>query len=217
MTRPARTRVKICGVRDVETARVCAAHGVDAVGLVFAQVSPRLVTPETAHGIVRALPPFVVSVGLFVDATADEIVRVCERVGLGMVQLHGSESPEDCQRVRERTGLPVLKAVRFDHSTIGATIEAYRGVCVGLLVDGSVGGMGETFDWSALATHASSPAVPILVAGGLTHENVGACITMVRPYAVDVSSGVESSRGVKAPALIGSFLAQVRRADGGAS
>ena len=201
-----RTRGKICGVRDVETALVCARAGADAVGLVFAQGSPRLVTPERAAEIARALPPFVTAVGLFVDTPEDEVVRVSGACRLGMVQLHGGESPEVCARVGEATGLPVMRAVRFDERTIRETIDRYSGSCSALLVDGSSGGRGERCDWTALAPYVETSAVPIVVAGGLSPENVGECVRMTGAYGVDVSSGVESARGVKDHALIELFV-----------
>lgn len=210
-----RTRVKICGVRDPETALVCARHGADAVGVVFAEGSPRCVTMGEAASVTGALPPFVVSVGLFVDAEMERIIDACERCALGMVQLHGHESPEVCADVHATTRRPVLKAVRFDASTIEATIRAYgavEGVC-GLLVDGSAGGHGETFDWEALAPSVRSSRLPVVLAGGLTPENVGDGIAALRPFGVDVSSGVERERGVKDHALIGSFVDRVRRED----
>ncbi len=207
-----RTRVKICGVRDVETALVCAHAGADAMGVVLAPGSPRTVSIEQSRAICEALPPFVASVGLFVDAPMDDIVRAHEACGFGVVQLHGAESPGECRAVAERTGALVMHAIRFDSATIGASLEAYAGVCDALLVDGSSGGQGEAFEWQAMRAHMDGP-VPIVLAGGLDPQNVGEAIGVLRPYGVDVSSGVESSRGVKDHALIRSFITEARRSD----
>lgn len=208
-----RTRVKICGVRDARTARVCVEAGADAVGLVFASRSPRSVGVDEAKTVAGAVGAFVTAVGLFVDEDPETVARVCGACGLGMVQLHGAESPETCTRVGELTALPVLRAVRFDPETIDDTIVAYHGACDALLVDGSSGGHGVAFDWSALASRVEIAPMPIVVAGGLTPENAGACVGACRPYAVDVSSGVESSRGVKDAGRIAAFCDAVRRAD----
>jgi phosphoribosylanthranilate isomerase len=209
----ARTRIKICGVRDVETALIAAECGADAVGLVFAPSSVRRIDPGWAWEIACALPPFVAKVGLFVDAGASRYHEVMERCPCDYGQLHGSESVGE---VRE-CGPRVIKAVLFDAATIEAEFEKWNGVAEveALLVDGGAGGEGRALDWAALARVREACEHPIILAGGLTAENVGEAIRVVRPWAVDVSSGVESSRGVKDAALIEAFCEAVRAADAG--
>jgi len=207
-----RTRVKICGIRDAETARVAAEAGADAVGFVFAAGSPRTITPEEAWPIVQTLPPFVASVGLFVDASVDEYAEAEQACPTDFGQLHGSE-PE---KVVRACGPRLIRAVRFDAARIENDLRYWGGMdeVDAVLVDGSSGGKGEAFDWGALAAASGACPKPIVLAGGLTPENVGEAVRAVRPYAVDVSSGVESAPGVKDPGLIGAFCAAVRAADG---
>lgn len=219
MTTMHRTRIKICGVRTPEVALAAARAGADWVGLVFVDRSPRQVTVAEARAVVRALPATVDPVGLFVDAPAERVREVAAAVGLRTVQLHGDETPE---QVASLEGLRVLKAVAFNG---GANLEWWRGVAnvVGLLVDtppvdaGALpGGSGRAFDWAALArwrAQAGDDLPPMFLAGGLTPANVAEAIATVRPYGVDVSSGVESARGVKDAALIEAFCAAVREAD----
>lgn len=207
-----RTRVKICGVRDVETALVAAECGADALGFVFVKASPRHVTPDQAEEIAAYLPPFVQTVGLFVNPSAQQMEEAAEACLFDFVQLHGNE-PEPF--VRECGGR-VIKAVRFDPATIEADLMKWSRFSEvdAVLVDGGSGGEGQSFDWGALARVQGACEHPVILAGGLTPQNVGEAIRAVRPWAVDVSSGVESAPGVKDPALISAFCDAVRRADG---
>ncbi len=206
-----RTRIKICGVRDAETARAAAEAGADAIGLVFAEGSPRRVTLQEAAEIARAAPAFVAAVGLFVNADP-RVVRDAKRsCALSAVQLHGSETERDA----DACGPGVIKAIRFDASTIEDELRRWSRVKAvsAILVDGSAGGAGTAFDWSALARAQSEATKPIVLAGGLDPENVSEAIRVVRPYAVDVSSGVERERGVKDHARIAAFCAAARAAE----
>lgn len=226
-----RTRIKICGVRDAATAAAAAACGADAVGFVFVDGSPRRVTPEAARDAVAALPAFVQPIGLFVDADAEMIRRVCDTAGIHTIQLHGNESPGFA---RQLAPLRVIKAVHFDRETAAAYIAQWRDQgLLGLLIDtpppvtptesrsrshgGKAGGSGVPFDWNQLAAFLATTegrgSPPLILAGGLTPTNVAEAIALLRPHAVDVSSGVESSRGVKDPAKIRAFCDAVRAVD----
>lgn len=206
-----RTRIKICGIRDPETALYAADCGADAIGLVFARHSPRFITPERAWEITSYLPPFVSSVGLFVNAKPQDVLAAREECPFDFVQLHGEESE---QAVRECAPM-VIKAIRFDPATIEAELHRWSQVAEieAILIDGSAGGEGQTLDWQALAAVQQASDHPIILAGGLTPDNVGEAIRLIQPWAVDVSSGVESARGVKDPELIAEFCRAVRDAD----
>lgn len=207
---PDRTRVKICGIRDDASARAAAEAGADAIGFVFARSSPRHIEPAEAAMIMAGLPPLVVTVGLFVNPSLDDFCAVEEQCPTHYTQFHGAE-PEPLVR---QCGPDIIKAVRFNADTIAADLAKWDRIdeVAAILVDGSAGGMGESFDWSALRAPAEACAKPIILAGGLTPENVAEAIRAVRPWAVDVSSGVERERGVKDPALIRAFCAAVREA-----
>jgi phosphoribosylanthranilate isomerase len=204
------TRIKICGITRPEDAQSAAASGADAIGLVFYAASPRAVGIGQAAEIAAALPPFVTVVALFVDEPADEIERTLEGVPVDLIQFHGDESPEFCLRFQR----PWVKALRVRPGVdIAAACAAYRGAR-GVLLDSwqenLPGGTGRTFDW-ALAPR-DLPR-PVVLAGGLNEQNVAAAIARVRPAAVDVSGGVETSPGIKDPAKIERFVAAVRAAD----
>jgi phosphoribosylanthranilate isomerase len=206
-----RTRIKICGVTDAATAHAAAMAGADAIGLVFVEDSPRFIEPEDAFHVMGALPAFVAAVGVFKDADVEVFSDVEEVCPTQFAQLHGDE---DARTVRA-CGPDVIKAVRFDERTIEGDLEKWSlidEVCA-VLIDAQTPGEGKPFDWSRLAGKMDNCTKPIVLAGGLTPENVGEAIRVVRPYAVDVSSGVERERGVKDPALIEAFCAAVRRAD----
>ena len=206
-----RTRIKICGISRQPDAQAAAAAGADAIGFVFYPPSPRYVPPGTAAKIARALPPFVTTVGLFVDATDDEVRGVLATVPLGLLQFHGEETPEFCGRF----GRPYMKAVRVRYGTDLLQYAANYPDATALLLDAYrpdvPGGTGETFDWNLIP---ASLGRPIVLSGGLTPDNVGAGIERVKPWAVDVSSGVEAAPGVKDAQLIELFAAAVRRVDG---
>ncbi len=206
----ARTRVKICGITRPQDASVAAALGADAIGLVFWPRSPRAVSVAQAQALVAGLPPFVTTVGLFVDATPDEVGEVLAEVPLDLLQFHGDESPELCRSA----GRPYLKAVRMRP---GVDLERLAGEyadAAGLLVDAYVagipGGTGATFDWDALP---DATSVPLLLAGGLHPGNVADAIRRVRPWAVDVSGGVEADKGIKDAAKMAAFMQGVEDGD----
>jgi phosphoribosylanthranilate isomerase len=205
-----RTRIKICGITTAADAAAAVAAGADAVGVVFA-ASPRQVTLAQAAAALAVVPPPVGRVGVFVDAPADLVLEAISVCGLTAVQFSGSESPEDC----DACSVPVLKTVHVGTDFGIGCAESYRDHAAALLLDtyaaDKAGGTSQTFDWQ------SSDVVlgwtPFFVAGGLTPDNVGVCIDLLRPYGVDVSSGVELSPGVKDHAKVFAFCAAVRAAD----
>lgn len=211
-----RTRIKICGVTDTAAVRAASDAGADAIGFVFHRGSPRYVEPTTAWELVGQLRPFISTVALFVDASLEQFCDIEEQCPTDMSQFHGGEDEE---LVRE-CGPNIIKAVRFDPTTIESELERWDAVdeVAAILVDGSAGGEGHPADWPALGRIMSgrdAAAKPIILAGGLTPENVGEAIRMARPWGVDVSSGVERTRGLKDPKLIEAFCAAVQRADAG--
>lgn len=202
-------RIKICGLRDAETAVAAAQLGADAIGLVFYAPSPRAVDASQSQQIVQALPPFVTTVGLFVNADPDYVADVLAQVPLDLLQFHGDESPDYCRQFNR----PYLKAVRvkpgLDLLEYAARYGDARGILVDAFVPDAPGGTGETFDWSLLP--AQLP-LPLILSGGLHAGNVADAIRQVRPWAVDVSSGVERSKGIKDVAKIAAFIEQVNSA-----
>ncbi|MBK8162648.1 MAG: phosphoribosylanthranilate isomerase [Gammaproteobacteria bacterium] len=205
-----RTRVKICGITRAEDAVTAAALGADAIGLVFYGQSPRCVDVARAAEIAAGLPVFVHAVGLFVDAGPAEIEAVLGRVRIDILQFHGDEPPSSCRIF----GLPYIKAVRMRPGTdVRAEAERYHDARA-LLLDayrpGTPGGTGATFPWGEIPAR---PGAHILLAGGLTPDNVADAIRAARPYGVDVSGGVESARGIKDAARMAAFFAAVRRVD----
>ncbi|MDX2130463.1 MAG: phosphoribosylanthranilate isomerase [Planctomycetota bacterium] len=207
----ARTRIKICGIRDEDALFAAADSGADAVGFMFVASSPRYIDPDAASELMGLLPPFVAAVGVIADPRPDAFAELEQACPTHLTQLHGNEN----EKVVRACGPDVIKAIRFDPATIGADLDRWA-ACddVGtILVDGSAGGQGEAFDWNLLAPLVEACPKPIIIAGGLTPQNVGEAIRAARPYAVDVSSGVESSRGVKDPVLIEAFCEAVQRAD----
>jgi phosphoribosylanthranilate isomerase len=200
-----RVRIKVCGITRAEDARAAVDLGVDALGFNFVPSSPRRIAPEAARRIIADLPPLVVKVGVFADATSREIESVARDAGLDVVQLHGDESPETCARL----GVPWYKALRVDDRF--RPEDALRYGRELFLLDGhrpgTLGGTGRAFDWS-LARRASAHG-RVILAGGLGPENVEAAIAAARPFAVDVNSGVESSPGVKDAALLERLCARV--------
>ena len=207
--RPARVGVKICGITTVEDGLAAARLGVDAVGLVFWPQSPRWVDRDKARQISRALPPFVLRVGVFVDASPEIVTRTAEEVGLDVLQLHGRESPEEVARLPRR----VIKALRVGESFPPEEALRYEGHAAGILLDtkadGMPGGSGQAFDWS-LARQVREKVSFLALAGGLTPDNVHVALNAVRPDVVDVSSGVESSPGRKDADKMRAFLEAVR-------
>jgi phosphoribosylanthranilate isomerase len=207
-----RTRIKICGIRTSEIARAAVEAGADAVGFMFVRNSPRAIDPEEAAAIMWTLPPMVTTVGVFMNASVDTFADIEEACPTHYAQLHGSE---DVPTVRACG--PAIKAVRYDPATIRAELRRWDALdeVDAILVDGSAGGEGTTLDWAGLKAALEGVATPIILAGGLTPQNVGEAIRAVRPFAVDVSSGVERDRGVKDPALIEAFCRAVQAADAG--
>lgn len=198
-----RTRVKICGITRVEDVAAVVAGGADALGLVFYPPSPRCVDTVTARCIARAVAPFVTVTGLFVNADEDAVRAVLAQVPLGLLQFHGQERNADCARF----GLPFIKSIAMQPGTDAVAVMARYPDAAGFLLDAwqpaTHGGGGETFDWAHVP--AQAPA-PLILAGGLTPDNVAAAIRATRPYAVDVSSGVEQAKGIKSADRINAFM-----------
>jgi phosphoribosylanthranilate isomerase len=204
-----RTRIKICGMTRVEDVRAAAEAGADAIGLVFYPPSPRCLPLDRARRLRDEVPAFVASVALFVNPPAEQVHAVLEQVRPSMLQFHGDETPDFCAQF----GLPFLKACRVKE---GLDLLKYLqpfSAAAGWLLDSHVaeyGGVGESFDWSLVP---AERARPLVLSGGLTRENVREAVRRVRPWAVDVSSGVESSKGIKDAGRIAAFIAEVRNAD----
>lgn len=201
-----RTRVKICGITRAEDALEAARLGADAIGLVFYPPSPRAVTPAQAAEVVRELPPFVTRVGLFVNAEREDIAAAIETAQLDLLQFHGDESPAACRG----HGRPWIKALRMAPEMDVAAQMARYPDAQGILLDawrpGVPGGTGETFDWDRIP--AQRPR-PLILAGGLAPENVAGAIRRVRPWAVDVSGGVERAKGIKDADRMAAFIREV--------
>jgi phosphoribosylanthranilate isomerase len=202
-----RTRVKFCGITRVEDALAAVRLGADAIGLVFYGASPRCVTPEQAQEITRVLPPFVTAVGLFVDVLEQQIHAAIESCGVQVLQFHGNQPAA----AYAAFGRPYIKAIRMAADVdLHVQQEAYPDA-VGFLLDsyvsGMPGGSGETFDWRRIPRNLQKP---VILAGGLTAQNVQQAISLVRPFAVDVSSGVEKSKGVKDIDKMAAFIQSVR-------
>jgi phosphoribosylanthranilate isomerase len=204
-----RVRVKICGMTRAEDALHAARAGADAVGLVFHGASPRCVTAAQAAAIAAALPAFVSRVGLFVDADPGAVRAVLDEAALDLLQFHGEEEPDYCRSF----GRPYIKTLRMAD---GADVEAFarryrdaRALLLDAFVPGIPGGTGRVFDWGRVPRE---PGLPVILAGGLTPENVGEAVRTVRPWAVDVSGGVEASPGRKDGRRVEAFLRAVRSA-----
>jgi phosphoribosylanthranilate isomerase len=204
-----RTRVKICGMTRVEDIQAAARAGADAIGLVFYPPSPRCLSLDWARKLASQVPPFVSTVALFVNPSAAEVHEVVARVRPSMLQFHGEETPVFCAQF----GVPWIKACRVRPQVdLLEYLRPFSGAA-GWLLDSHVeeyGGVGESFDWSLVPAERSHP---VILSGGLTRENVRSAVRRVRPWAVDVSSGVESAKGIKDAARIAAFIAEVRDAD----
>ncbi len=201
------TKIKICGITNIEDALFTAEAGADALGFVFYEKSPRYVHPEKVAKIVSELPPFVTTVGLFVNAAPDTIKQTMRMAGLGVVQLHGDESPDDCIL----NPYPVIKAVRVKDADSLTGIDNYpvSALLLDAWNDQHYGGTGEIFDWQLVKKQTGR--IPLILAGGLKPENVAEAIRVVHPYAVDVSSGVEKSPGKKDHDKVRQFIQQVKQ------
>ena len=205
-----RTRAKICGITRAEDAQAAATHGADAIGLIFYRPSPRCVTPQQARRIVEAAPAFVTTVAVFVNPTQEEVETVIRESGVSLLQFHGDEAPEFCsgfslpyiKAARIKPGLDLIKYLSPHAGAKAWMLDAYH--------EDLWGGTGGVFDWSLVPRAA---ARPIILSGGLTADNVANALRRVRPYAVDVSTGVEASKGIKDAAKIAAFIGALKRED----
>jgi len=204
-----RVRCKICGITRIEDALAAVQAGADALGLVFYAKSPRAVSLEQAKAIRAVLPPFVTLTGLFVNESREQIAHTLKEVPLDLLQFHGDETPEDCAGF-DRPWIKALRVGAFDD--IKSQAARYPHAC-GILLDsqvaGQYGGTGTVFDWSLIPKDLSPP---LILAGGLNPQNVAEAIARVRPFAVDVSGGVEAAKGIKDAGKLRSFIHQVRKA-----
>ena len=204
-----RTRVKVCGITRAADARAAAEAGADAIGLVFYPPSPRYLSTERAVEIRDALPPFVQSVALFVNPDAPQVAQVIGRVKPALLQFHGEETAQFCAQF----GLPYVKACRVRQGVDALEYLRPFSTAAAWLFDSHVaeyGGVGESFDWSLVPAQRERP---VILSGGLSRDNVAGAIRRVRPWGVDVSSGVESAKGLKDAVKIAAFIAEVRNAD----
>jgi phosphoribosylanthranilate isomerase len=203
-----RTRVKICGITRIEDALSAVELGADAIGLVFYEASPRNVSIVQAKTIVDSLPPFVSKVGLFVNESPSHIEKILARVNLDILQFHGDESPEACERIN----IPYYKAIRVKDDTnliqYAQLYQSAKALLVDTYTESAVGGTGMVFDWKLIPANISKP---LILAGGLTPVNVGLAIEQVHPYAVDVSGGVELSKGIKDAKKMAAFMQVVNQ------
>lgn len=202
-----RIRTKICGITRVEDALIAAQAGVDALGLVFYAKSPRAVTVAQAQKIIAALPPFVSTVGLFVNASRSEINAILDELPLDVLQFHGDETAADC----EGFARPYFRALRMqpglDIAQLAEQYQSAQGILLDAWVPGVHGGTGERFDWTQIP---ASLAKPLILAGGLNADNVAQAMQQVQPWAVDVSGGVEANRGIKDADKMRKFLYAVQ-------
>lgn len=201
-----RVRVKICGITRVEDALNAVAQGADAIGLVFYKPSPRNVEIEQAIEIANKIPAFVTVVALFVNAEPDFVRKVISQVKLDLLQFHGDETPQECASY----GMPFIKAIRVKSDTnlvqCAKDFSASKALLLDTFTDGVAGGTGHVFDWNLIPAALDKP---VILAGGLTAQNVAQAINQVKPYAVDVSGGVEVSKGIKDAEKIAAFMQQV--------
>jgi len=203
-------RVKVCGITNYQDAELAVALGVDALGFIFAP-SPRQITPQKAREIIGAIPPFVNTVGVFVNERPDAVRRIIRLCGLDLIQFHGDESPELCEEFMPHT----IKAFRIRDRSMLPSIRPYQGKIRAVLFDTYVeerpGGTGKTFDWDVAVT-GKALGIPLILSGGLTPLNIGSAISTVRPFAVDVNSGIEERPGKKDHLLMKEFMGNIRKA-----
>ena len=208
-----RTRVKICGITRIQDIKSVVDAGADAIGFVFFPPSPRSVSVELAQELVKHVPAYVQTVGLFVNASSDEILEVLKTVSLDVIQFHGDETPEQCQKIAKLTGRRWYKAIQVKPDLdVISTIKQYQQVgASAMLLDAwhpeLKGGTGHSFDWSQFP----QLDIPLILAGGLKPENIENAIKTTKAYAVDVSGGVESAKGIKDQQLIEQFMQGVHR------
>jgi phosphoribosylanthranilate isomerase len=217
MTRVNMTRVKICGVQSIEDALACVAAGADAIGmLVDVKISPRCISAAKAKTIVSGLPPFVTPVIVMMPSSAEEVAEAGRTVRPGAIQLHGEESPDMLRQIKSR--LPWVRLIKTIHVGAGGEIEkakAYEGCADAILLDTlspSYGGTGKVHDWAMSAEIIKSLDMPVLLAGGLSPSNVAEAVGKARPFAVDVSSGVENGHRRKDPKKVKEFIALAKGA-----
>ena len=209
-----RIRIKICGMTRLEDALCAVEAGVDALGFIFYAKSSRAIDPEAAQRIIAKLPPFVDTVGVFVDEEISRVAAIIKQCRLGYAQLHGAESSVDCRYLAEIAApCQVLKAIRVGSQTTAADVAPYQDSIQGFLLDtyqkNAVGGTGEAFDWSLIDR--LNLGKPFLLAGGLRLDNVCLALEQVRPYGVDANSGLETAPGIKDHDLVRQFVAAVRK------
>jgi phosphoribosylanthranilate isomerase len=204
------TRIKICGITRIPDALGIARAGADALGLVFYEKSPRRVTVQQAMHLIKELPPFVTVAGLFVNPSEQEVRNVLSKVSLDVLQFHGEEEAEFCAQFNR----PYLKALRvrqgLDLIQCAKIYQGAQGLLLDAFVAGTHGGTGESFDWALIP---QDLPVPVILSGGLHTGNVAGAIKQVRPYAVDVSSGVESAKGIKDLVQVSAFINEVKQTD----
>lgn len=213
-----RIRIKMCGTTRSEDARSAVAAGVDALGFIFVAGSPRLVTPDQAATLIGCLPPFIARVGVFRDTAADAIREVVDACGLTQVQLHGDETPAFCRELRTwRRGVSICKAFRIGRGFMPRHLADYDEVVDSVLLDtyvqGTAGGTGQSFDWTLVNELRISK--PLILAGGLHPDNVVVAIRAVRPYAIDINSGIESAPGIKNHERLRQLIRNVRLFESG--
>lgn len=213
-----RIRIKICGITRLQDALSAAEEGVDALGFIFHPLSPRYIEPEAARRIISLLPPFISTVGVFVDKKRSEAEKIIHFCGLDYAQLHGSEPPEYCERLLRRTSpCRIIKAFRIGPGTAAGEFEPYASLVRAFLLDTFdrqlVGGTGRSFDWTIIERLGLTK--PFILAGGLSPDNVGDAVRAARPSIIDVNSGVEERPGIKDRRLIRELVRAVRRAENG--
>ncbi len=211
-----RTRIKICGLTRNEDVKAAIDAGADAIGFVFYAKSPRYIAPDAAARLMALIPPFVTTVGLFVNATLQQVQQVLAQAPVSLLQFHGDETPECCAAIAKAVNRPFIRALRVSPDMSGADLLKYAhdycdasGLLLDTFVDG-YGGGGKVFDWSLIPKEL---APQVVLSGGLNVQNATEAVVRVRPYAVDVSSGVELSKGIKDADKIRAFIGAVRQAD----
>lgn len=211
-----RTRVKVCGITRPEDAKKATELGVDALGFIFVRKSPRCIDVRKAWDIIRSIPSFISRVGVFVNSDIEMVKGVVDECGLSQVQLHGEESVDYCRQLKDwRRSLSICKAFRVRKDSCGEELENYTDNVHSILLDtyvsGRAGGTGETFDWQVIDHLALQK--PLILAGGLTPENVAEAVSVARPYAIDVNSGIEDRPGIKNHQKMLAVFDAVRAAD----
>lgn len=207
-------KIKICGITNEEDATWAVNLGANYIGLNFHTKSPRKVSPDLAARIAKKVPPFVPTIGVFVEQKVDEILKTVEKVGLMGVQLHGDHTPEDCRAITEKMEVTLLRAFRVGEEKDLEAISPFKGLVSHILLDakveGQAGGTGQVFPW-ALARQAKAFGMPVFLAGGLTPENVRQAVAEVQPFAVDVASGVEKSPKRKDMGKMTKFMEEAKK------